>query len=125
MSKDQPETGPQMVAIGSPEFNAVIANAVRLALAGQVAAAPARPGGAEPVVIQHTSIDRTKPGRDDLTVRFRRFCVFQNSGYQRGQEAGFPRAAAEDLRDAGAAFIVHDPRDHDTVGSAFGDRFAA
>lgn len=106
---------PTMVAVGSPEFQEAVAVAVALALAGMPvplpveALAPAT-AGQQPVVIQATSLDTTQPGLDDLTVRFTRFCTFQNCGYQRGQEAGFPRKAAEDLQAAGSAFIVHDPR---------------
>ncbi len=104
-------TAPTSVVVGSAEFNDAVAAAVAAALAATPAAAPARTIGVpQPVVIQPTSIDTTGPGPDDLTVRFARFCTFQNCGYQRGQEAGFPRRAAEELQASGAAFIVHDPR---------------
>ena len=104
---------PAMVAPNSVDFNDAVAAAVSRALASQPPTptpAPITVGLPQPPVIQQTSLDVTKPGPDDLTVRFARFCTFQNSGYQRGQEAGFPRAAAEKLSAAGAAFIVYDPR---------------
>lgn len=122
MPVTKPETlsaadAPTLVAIGSPEFAEAVANAVALALAGTPVPLPALEPGIQlalqpqqPVVIQPTSLDRTEPGPDDLTVRFRRFCTYQNCGYQRGQEAGFPRQAAENLQASGSAFIVYDPR---------------
>ena len=111
--ESSPDAPPALVAVGSPEFNDAVAAAVARALAGSPIPMPAAepgPVSQQPVVIQPTSIDITKPGLDDLTVRFTRFCTFQHAGYQRDQEAGFPRRAAEDLNRSGAAYIVEDPR---------------
>lgn len=110
-----PDPSPTMVAVNSPEFQAIVAAAVATALAGSsvplpVPAEPLTVVLPQPVVVQPTSLDTSKPGLDDLTVRFTRFCTFQNCGYQRGQEAGFPRVSAEALAASGSAFIVHDPR---------------
>lgn len=107
------ETAPTTVVVGSPEFNDAVAVAVARALAGSSVPVPTAVPAAvsqQPVVIQPTSIDLSEPGLDDLTVQFTRFCTYQNCGYQRGQEAGFPRKSAEDLAKSGSAFIVHDPR---------------
>lgn len=96
----------------SPEFQSAVETAVLRALAAIPVAAVstvAVPSQA-PVVIPGTSIDTTRGGLDDLTVRFNRFCTHQNMGYQRMQQAGFPRAAAEALAASGTASIVHDPR---------------
>lgn len=112
-----PAIAPATTVVGSAEFNAAVAVAVQSALAGQpqqeprvvtVAAQPAP-------IVQATSIDTTKPGPDDLTVAFTRFCTFQGSGYQRTQMAGFPRKAANQVIASGAAILVHDPRIHDDV----------
>lgn len=105
------DTAPVMVATDSPEFRDAVAAAVANALAGAGVPVLTDLGTAPgPQTVALTSIDLTQPGLDDLTVRFRRFCTFQGAGYQRDQEAGFPRVAAEALASSGAAFIVHDPR---------------
>jgi len=110
--KDLNEGQPQMVAVGSPEFNSAVQEAVRAALlqSPMPQPEPRTVATQTPAIIPQTPIDLTKPGKDDLTVRFLRFCEFQNSGYQRGQEAGFPRQAAMDLVASRAATIAHDPR---------------
>jgi hypothetical protein len=107
MAKDQLETIPQTVVVDSPEFNAAVAAAVQAAM---FATRPQPVAAPVPAVIQNTSLDQTQAGPDDLTVQFLRFCTFQNSGYQRGQQAGFPRAAAEQLSLSRSAVIVYDPR---------------
>lgn len=101
---------PLTVVIGSAEFDEAVAAAVRLAMQSTPAPKPHTVAVQAAAVIPVTSVDCTKAGADDLTVRFNRFCTFQNAGYQRGQEAGFPRAAAEELHLSRAATITHDPR---------------
>lgn len=100
------EASTAMVALDSPEFHA----AIRAAMAAAGANVSGTITQAELGSVARTSLDTSQPGLDDLTVRFNRFCTVQNCGYQRGQEAGFPRHIAEQIAANQVGVIIHDPR---------------
>ncbi len=71
--------------------------------------APALPGAravsSSGETVQQTSVDEYQ--QSPATVRFRRFTVYGNVGYLRGQEAGFTMAEARGLQQRGMGDIVH------------------
>lgn len=62
-----------------------------------------------PFPVVQTSMCTQTRHPDEVTVRFLRFKAVGFTAYQKGQEAGFLRARAEELVRMGVAIIVEQP----------------
>jgi len=69
--------------------------------------------------VPQTSLDTFKPPSDEVTVRFRKWCAYASTAYQRGQLAGFRAAQAEELVRRGVATVVHvrELADHESAAT--------